>query len=74
MSHHFQKHKKRNYELIKQIIAQTMPAGSKDETLKAVLATYGISHKLLSEMLKDLLEAGYLTFDDESKVWKLPIE
>jgi DNA-binding transcriptional MocR family regulator len=73
MSHHLQKYKQQNYELIKKLIAKSMPKGSKNKPLRAVLATYGISHALINQMLEDLLNSGKVEFDEESGVWSLPI-
>ena len=72
MVHVSQKIRMQNLQVVKQLIAQTMPKGAKNKHLIAVLCTtYGFHRRTAKEYLTDLLDAGRIFWDAENEVWKL---
>jgi len=73
--HVSQKIRMENLEIVKQLIAQTMPKGAKNKYLIAVLCTtYGFHRRTAKEYLNDLFDAGKIIFDADAEVWKLPTD
>jgi hypothetical protein len=73
MVHVSQKIRIQNLELVKKLIARSMPQGSRDKPLKAVLCTtYGFHPKTVNQYLTDLRDAERIVWDEEEEVWKLP--
>jgi len=73
MVHTSQKIRMENQQIVKQLIAATMPRGAKDRYLVAMCCTtYGFHRRTMREYLEDLKDAGRIIWDIQAEVWKLP--
>lgn len=70
MPHYLQQIRAQNMDLIKKVIAQTMPKGSKDKELRASLQRrFGFTGKAVNNYLTVLSDAGEL--EQKNGIWKL---
>lgn len=75
MVHVSQKIRMQNLQIVKQLIAKTMPRGAKDRHLIAVCCTtYGFHRRTVKEYLEDLRDSNRICWDAEDQVWKMPME
>lgn len=73
MVHVSQKIRMQNLQIVKQLIAKTMPKGAKDRYLVAVCCTtYGFHRRTVREYLEDLKDSDRIIWDIKAEVWKLP--
>ena len=74
MVHVSQKIRAENIENVKKLIARTMPNGSRNKELLAVLGgkPYGFAPRTSRQYLEELLDRGEVVWDAEEEVWRLP--